>query len=178
MLVLTFHLHTHTRGHAACAPPTRITPTNTSSAALEPRPTPTPVIGQPCSSWYTHAHALARSHARSKRRPPSHRHRSFMAGSGGDGWEVSSAGNHREGRGVAWVWWRAWWVAARTHIIHQLLSGSVRLCLAGVAAAGGHEGRRYFIGYLRRQIDTSINRGDSSSLVSPNKTVERHQYLS
>ena len=63
-----------------------------------------------------------------------------MASGGGDGWEVSSVGNHWEGRGVAWVWWRAWWVPARTHIIHQPLSGSVRFCLAGVATAENTRG--------------------------------------
>lgn len=99
---LTFHLQTHSLGQSAVpavAPPTRITPTNTSSAALEPRPTPTPVIGRPCSSWYTHAHALARALARTQRRPPSHRHGSLMAGGDVDGGALTRGGEHRVWRG-------------------------------------------------------------------------------
>lgn len=103
---LTFHLHTHSLGHSAVAPPTRITPTNTSSAALEPRPTPTPVIGRPCSSWYTHAHSLARAHARTQRRPPSHRHGSLMAGGDADGVRLTSGGEHRGRRGCGKAVWR------------------------------------------------------------------------
>ncbi|MPC79362.1 hypothetical protein E2C01_073888 [Portunus trituberculatus] len=112
----------------------RITPTNTISAALEPRPTPAPVIGRPCSSWYSHA--LARSHARNQRRPPSHRHRSLMTVGGGDGWDASSVGDHRAlgGCGGGRGGWR------------RGLTSSSSLCLAAsvspvvVWPLRGHEG--------------------------------------